>query len=108
MAVDVDVTIEPDPPQAPLGIFIGLRRQRLQRRAVELEKQIAAADTQAPHRAGIEIANQQADRLVHSASEKKRRLRSRANIQRSTTSTPTSTLALSRGRRGRAGRIAVR
>jgi hypothetical protein len=43
----------------------------------------------------------------NSASEKKRRLRSRARIQRSTTSTPTSTFALSRGLRGRAGRIAV-
>jgi len=42
-----------------------------------------------------------------SVSEKKRWLRRRARIQRSTTCTPTSTLALSRGRRGRAGRIAV-
>jgi hypothetical protein len=33
----------------------------------------------------------------NSASEKKRRLRSRATIQRCTTCTPTSTLALSRG-----------
>jgi hypothetical protein len=43
----------------------------------------------------------------NSLSEKKRRFLRRANIQRSTTSTPTSTFALSRGRRGRAGRIAV-
>ena len=39
----------------------------------------------------------------------KRRLRSRARIQRSTTNTPTSTFALSRGFRGRVvGRMAVR
>jgi len=42
-----------------------------------------------------------------SASEKKRWLRWRARIQRSTTRTATSTLALSRGLRGRAGGIAV-
>jgi hypothetical protein len=41
------------------------------------------------------------------ASEANRWCRSRARIQRSTTSTPASTLALSRGRRTRVGRIAV-
>jgi hypothetical protein len=40
-------------------------------------------------------------------SEPNRCCRSRASIQRSTTSTPASTLALSRGRRTRVGRIAV-
>jgi hypothetical protein len=42
-----------------------------------------------------------------SGSEKKRRFLSRANIQRSTICTATSTLALSRGRRTRVGRIVV-
>jgi len=42
-----------------------------------------------------------------SGSEKKRWWRSRARIQRSTNCTPASTFALSRGRRTRAGRIAV-
>jgi len=64
MAVDVDMVVEPNPAQTPLGIFVGLRRQGLQRRAVELEEQIAAADTQAPHRTGIKIGDQLADRLV--------------------------------------------
>ncbi len=45
--------------------------------------------------------------VLSSASEKKRRLRSRARIQRSTTSTPASTFALSRGFLVRVGRIAV-
>ena len=42
-----------------------------------------------------------------SASEKNRRFLSLARIHRSTTWTPTSTLALSRGLRGRAGITAV-
>ena len=36
--------VETDPAQTPFGIFVRLGRQRLQRRAVELEEQIAAAD----------------------------------------------------------------
>jgi hypothetical protein len=42
-----------------------------------------------------------------SARENKRQLRSRARIQRSANSTPASTLALSRGLRGRVGMIAT-
>jgi len=42
--VDVDVIVETDPAQTPFGIFVRLGRPRLQRRAVELEEQIAAAD----------------------------------------------------------------
>jgi transposase len=44
---------------------------------------------------------------VNSANEKNRRCRSRASIQRCTTCTPTSTLALSRALYGRAGITAV-
>ncbi|MGY4372739.1 hypothetical protein ACVWZ3_000378 [Bradyrhizobium sp. i1.3.6] len=43
----------------------------------------------------------------NSASEKKRRLRSRAKIHRWTIRTAASTLALSRGLRGRAGMMVV-
>ena len=32
VAVDVDMVVEADPVQAPLGIFVGCRRQRLERR----------------------------------------------------------------------------
>ena len=65
MAVDVDVVIERRPAaDPPLGIFVGLGRQGLQRRAVEFEEQIAAADAEAAHRPGIEIGDQFADRLV--------------------------------------------
>ena len=43
----------------------------------------------------------------NSASEKKRMLRSRAKIHRSTISTAVSTFALSRGLRGRVGMMVV-
>ena len=64
VAVDVDMVVEADPAQAPLGIFVGGRRQRLERRMVELEEQIAAAHPQAAHRPGIEVDDQRGDRLV--------------------------------------------
>jgi hypothetical protein len=44
MPVDLDVVIEPDPAHPPFGVFKGLGRQGLQRRTVELEEKIAAAD----------------------------------------------------------------
>ena len=58
------MVVEADPAQAPLGIFVGARRQRLERRAVELEEQVAAADAQAAHRPRIEVGDQPGDRLV--------------------------------------------
>ena len=67
MPVDVDVIIERDAADPPLGVFVGLGRQRLERRAVEFEEQIAAADAEAAHRPGIEIGDQLGDRLVQLA-----------------------------------------
>jgi hypothetical protein len=64
------------------------------------------ADAKPAHRPRIEVGDQFGDRPV--ASEKNLRFRSRANIQRSTTRTATSTFALSRGFLVRVGRIAVR
>jgi hypothetical protein len=44
MPVDVDMVVQPNPPDPPLGVFKGLVRQWLQRRAVELKEEISAAD----------------------------------------------------------------
>jgi hypothetical protein len=107
VAVDVDVIVERDTAAAPLGIEVGLHGQGGQRRPVEFVGQLAAADLE--RRIGRPF-NSSSNALIaafSSAREKKRWLRRRARIQRSTTCTPTSTLALSRGRRGRSGRIAV-
>src|SRR5215472_10130780 len=43
MPVDVDMVVQPNPPDPPLGVFKGLVRQWLERRAVELEEQISTA-----------------------------------------------------------------
>jgi len=64
VSVDVDMVVEADPPDPPLGVFKGLVRQWLQRRAVELEEEISAADAQAAHRPCIEIGDEFGDRLV--------------------------------------------
>ena len=64
MPVDVDVVVEPDPPRPPFGILVGLGRQLLQRRLVELEKQVAPADAEAAHRPRIEVGDQLPDRPV--------------------------------------------
>jgi hypothetical protein len=45
--VDVDVVVEPDPAGSPFGILVGLGRQLLQRRTVQLQKQVAPADAKA-------------------------------------------------------------
>ena len=109
MAVDVDVIIEPDPPQPPLGIFVGLGRQRLQRRAVELEEQIAAADAQAAHRAGIEIGDQLADRLVQLGEREETAVPEARQYPALDHQHADLDLGLvARACRGRAGRIAVR
>jgi len=65
--VDIDVIIGRDTADPLLGIFVWLGRECLQRRAIELQEQIAAADAEATHRARIEIGDQSADRLVQLA-----------------------------------------
>src|SRR3954454_2525143 len=97
MLSDLDVVVEVDPAALPLGVFVGFRRQPLRRRPVELLEERPPAGTPAAHRPIVEIVEQGAIAALRSASEKKRRCRSRARIQRPTTWTPTSTLALSRG-----------
>ena len=97
MLGDLDVVVEIDPAALPLGVFVGLGRQRLQRRPIELLEQRAPAVVPQP-RIGRSLSSSSSARIASfsSASEKKRRCRSRARIQRSTTCTPTSTFALSR------------
>ena len=67
MPVDVELIIRRDATDPPLGVFIGLGRQRLERRAIEFQEQIAAADAKAAHRPGVEIGDQFGDRLVQLA-----------------------------------------
>ena len=46
VGVDVDVIVDADPAHAPLAVFIGLARQRLERRAIDLLEQLAAGDAE--------------------------------------------------------------
>src|SRR5580692_3457419 len=46
VGVDVDVIVDADPGQAPLAVFIGLVRQRPERRTVDLLEQLAAGHTE--------------------------------------------------------------
>lgn len=108
MLGDLDVIIEIDPAALPLGILVRLIWQWGQRRAIELFEQIAPASPPAPERSIVQLDKERKFASLRAASEKKRRSRRRARIHRPTIWTPTSTLALSRGRYGRAGTMAVR
>ena len=44
--VDVDMIVDADPAAAPLAVLVGLARQRVQRRAVDLLEQLAAGDAE--------------------------------------------------------------
>ena len=48
VGVDVDVIVDADPTHAPLAVFVGLTRQRLERWAVDLFEQLAAGDAEPP------------------------------------------------------------
>ena len=65
MRVDLDVIIDADAAQAPFAIFVGLDRQSLQRRAVDLLEQLAARDAEpADGPLLVEIFQHLADRGV--------------------------------------------
>jgi hypothetical protein len=104
MPLDFDVVIEADPAFLPFGVEAGsvLRAGRSSssnnaRRLVPKSRVTRALSCATSSRMAVLI----------SGSEKKRRLRSLAMIQRVVTCTATSTLTLSRGFLGRAGTTAV-
>jgi hypothetical protein len=115
MPVDVDGVVAPDAADPPLGIFVRLGRERLQRRAIELHEQIAAADAEAAHRPRVEIGDQLDDRPVQLGEREEAAVpqpcQNPSFDHQHTDLDPRfregRLLALSRGLRGRAGRIAV-
>ena len=48
-AGDLDVVIEPNPGEVPLGIFVLARRQRLECRSLDRVEQLAAAHAETAH-----------------------------------------------------------
>src|SRR5580692_7135638 len=89
MGINLDVIVRRDRAALPLGILVALARKSFQRRPVETGEEI--------------VATQSRTASFNSTSEKKRRLRSLPSTKRETMPTAASTLALSRGRRTRAG-----
>src|SRR4051794_16023625 len=94
---DLDMVVEPHPAALPLGVLVGLGWQGREGRAFDLLEELASRGPQP--RSGRSLRSSRSVRMasLRAASEKKRRLRKRARIQRPTICTPTSTLALSRG-----------
>ena len=109
MLVDIDVVIDPDAAGAPFGEHVRLGRQGLERRPVEFFEELAPRHAETPDRALV-VQPHSVTLVMASFNSPKlwnRRLRRRPRIQRSMISTPTSTLALSRGLRGLAGSTPV-
>lgn len=91
VAIDLDMIVETGTPDPPFGEDFTFRRQRLERRTVDLLEQLPAPDDRSDRPA--------IRRLPHSPWPDCRRPRG----QRSTMRTAASTFALSRGRRGLVG-----
>jgi hypothetical protein len=92
----------------PLGVYVWLGGQGPQRWTVEALEERAPRARQLLEGPRIELLQQSQQCLIElGPSEKNWAWRSRGKHQRSTTCTPTSTLALSRGRRTRAGMTAT-
>ena len=68
MALELDMVIDADPANAPFGKAIGLRRQRLEVRPVELFERRPAGDTEPPDRAFVVELPQQLAELTPSRS----------------------------------------
>jgi hypothetical protein len=65
MALELDMVVDANPANAPLGKAIGLSRQRVEVGPIELFEQRPAGDTEAPDRAFVvELPQQLADRGI--------------------------------------------
>lgn len=104
---DIDVIIDVHARLLPLCVLVADRGERAERRPVECLEEGASAPIQLLERPIVERVKQSADLLFSSSRLKKVCLRRRAMIQRSTSSTPASTFALSRGRLTRVGMTTV-
>ena len=108
MLSDLDVIVEVDPAALPLGILVRFIRQRGERRMIELLEQVAPTSSPAPERSIVQLDKKRVDRLIEGGKREEAAVAQARQNPSSTIWTPTSTLALSRGRYGRAGTMAVR
>ena len=108
MRVDLNVIIDADAARAPFAIFIGLGRQSLQRRAVDLLEQFSARDAKPANRPLlVEIFQHLADRGVDLRQAVKGPAAQPAEQPALDDKYADSTFALSRGFLGRAGSSAA-
>ena len=98
MPLDLDVVVEPDPAFLPLGVDVGLGRQRLERRALDLLEQRAAAGAEMARDAVRSSAStSSADGGVQLGEREEAAVAQPGDDPALATCTATSTLALSRG-----------
>lgn len=95
VAIDIDVVIEPNTADAPFGINERLGWQCRQGGPVQFHEQLVRLTPSRRIGRVFRSANRPEMAAFSAASEANRWCRRRARIQRSTTSTPASTLALS-------------
>lgn len=107
VTVHLDVIVEADAGLLPLGVLVGLGRQRLEGRLVEGEEARLPATLEPLEGAAIVDGEQLPEGLVQLRQRGEAPFPGRARIWRSTSCAPVSAFALSRGRRMRAGITAV-
>ena len=78
--LDLNMVVDADAGEAPLGIFVVLLWQRLHGRPLDRLEQLAPADAEPAHLAPVHPLEGHGDRGLHSASEKKVTLRRRPRI----------------------------
>ena len=105
--VELDVVVEPDPALLPFGKDVGLGRQRLQRWAFELLEERSSARAEMARDPVIDLRTISAMAAFKLGEREELSVAQLGDDQPVATSTATSTLALSRGRYGRAGTTAV-
>ena len=105
--MELDVIIRGDAGAAPFGILIGLAGQRHQSGPIDGLEELPAAGAELAHQAVIEFIDQRVDGDVQFCQREEAPVAQPRQIHRSTISTAPSTLALSRGLRGRVGMMVV-
>src|SRR6266478_1207946 len=103
MGIDLDVIVRRDRAALPLGILVALVRKPFQRRPVETGEEIVAALLERPHHLRVDRRYAVTNGLIQLNQGEEAPIAQPAELNEETMPTAASTLALSRGRRMRAG-----
>ena len=105
--LDLDVVIRGDAAAPPFGILIGLAGSGMQRGPIDGLEELPPAGAELAHQAGVEFIDQRADGDVQLGQREEAPVAQPRQDPALAISTATSTLALSRGLRGRVGMMVV-